>query len=123
MELQKQYLKNQEQKIVQEVISYTDREIAHHASWCNANGIKIYFAPIDDYKGRIVIETNGKGVLGEHVYKNWRSKLGKDDIHWSEMIKRLYTYKYLKLGGVSQKSVEVELEVYLRKFKKNKKTT
>ena len=101
-----------------QTISYSDRERMSHMSWCNANGIVIYPKVIDNYSLRIIIETNGKKIVGEKIYKNWGAKMSKTDEKWWDVIYKLYTYKFLKLGGVSCKEFEVELEVFLIKQKK-----
>lgn len=116
-ELQKQYIANQKQKETP-IINYTHWERAEHMSWCNKNGIIIYPATIDNYKLRLVVETNGVGKIGEHVYKNWAAKMSKDDVRWADMIRKLYTFYFLKLGGVSCRNVELELEIYLVELKK-----
>jgi len=82
------------------------------------NGISIYPMVIDNYYLRLVIETNGKKVIGEMVYKNWAAKINKGDIKWGDVVQRLYTYKFLKLGGESYKQHELELEVFLVKLKR-----
>jgi len=89
-----------------------------HVSWCMNNGIIIYPEVIDNYKLRLVIDNNGRKTVGEKIYKNWKAKMSSKDEKWWEVVYKLYTYKFLKLCGVSCKEFEVELEVFLIKQKK-----
>lgn len=86
-----------------------------HAIVCNRNGIKIYYQGIDNTKGRIVIDDNGKLRVGEMKYKNQGQKFTKSDKKWWKVVEQLYTQEYLKLPFSLRKPVkaEIELEIYI----------
>lgn len=77
-----------------QTISYTDREIRGHVSWCHKNDIIIYFDPIDNMRGRIVVQRNGIAEPGAHIYKHGKARMYKKDEKWSEIIFKLYTQIY-----------------------------
>ena len=92
-----------------------------HMQICLRNNIKIYYAPIDNFNGKIIIEDNGNNKVGNKLYKNQNVKHGKNEVGWWKVVEKLYTQEYLKLpeGLKEIYKIEVELEMYL-KLNKNK---
>lgn len=87
---------------VPQIISYDHNDVAKHHSWCLANNIKIYFKPLSNYNGVIVVEENNEPIEGFKVYKSITSKLTKKDENWSDVIKRLYTEHYFKHNPINK---------------------
>lgn len=101
---------------------------------CVLNGLLIFFKPADNYRGKIIISYKNVEYDSELWYKNFGTKLSKNEKTWDKAVLEMYTEKYLEFKDIFERKIEVggavvdlEIEYILKsttiKHKKNEGNT